>query len=59
MTDEPVAMKMNLWGRDDDLVALGCVGPDDLNTRDWVEGDTITLTVVGVERRAWTGVQVR
>ncbi len=56
---EPMAMRMSLWGREDDIVALATVGPDDLNTRNWKIGDKIVSEVIGIERKAWEGVQVR
>jgi hypothetical protein len=58
-TTKPIAMRMSLWDREDGLVALGCVGPDDLNTRVWKIGDKLTFEVVGLERKSWEGIEVR
>jgi hypothetical protein len=58
-TTEPMAMRISLWGREDGLVGLGTIGPDDLNTRDWKIGDKIVFEVIGIEHKTWEGVQVR
>jgi len=58
-TSEPMAMRITLWGREDGLVSLGTVGPDDLNTRNWQIGDKIVFEVIGLEHKTWEGVQVR
>lgn len=58
-TPKPLAMRLSFYGREDDMVALATVGPDDLNTRDWKIGDKIVSEVIGIERKAWEGVRVQ
>jgi len=62
MTDEDakaVRMRVSLWDRTDGMRTLGCVGPNDMSTREWKIGDTLTLTVIGVERVGWEGTEVQ
>lgn len=56
---EPVYVKVSMWGRTDGLEQLGCVAPDDLDTRNWKIGDTIKLKVVGIRRTGWEGRAVK
>lgn len=49
-TTPPVEhMEITTW-RNPHHKALLAEGPADINTRNWVIGDTITLTVVGIKR---------
>lgn len=55
---KPLAMRVLLTQRSDDKRALGVTAPEDLNTRDWKIGDTLVLTVIGIERVGWEGTAV-
>jgi hypothetical protein len=57
--DQPLMLKVTLYDHLN-IKTLGVRASDDLNTKNWKIGDTIEMTVVGIERRTqWEGLEVR
>jgi hypothetical protein len=56
---EKVYLRITPYGRTDNVAAIGVEMRENLAKIDLTVGTQLTLTVVGVERKAWEGLEVR
>lgn len=52
-------LRLSPYDRKDDITAVGVEITGDISTMDLEIGTKIEMTVVGIERRGWEGLEVR
>lgn len=56
---EKVYLRIMPYGRTDDVAVIGVEMKENLATVELSVGTQLTLTVVGIERKAWEGLEVK